>query len=390
MFSNRLPPNPVPNALSRRLAALHAERVPFVDLTESNPTRAGFEYPEDLLHGLAEATALRYEPQPFGLPMAREAIAADHARRGAVVSPAQVVLTASTSEAYSWLFKLLCNPGDGVLVPRPSYPLFEHLTRLEAVEATAYDIDYHGRWEIDAASVARAITARTRAVLVVSPNNPTGSYLKARELAHLAAICEDHELALIVDEVFVDYALDAPPDRVTDVAVRTDALAFSLGGLSKSAGLPQLKLGWIVVGGASVRRVAALEALELIADSYLSVATPVQVAAADLLARGAGIRDGICRRLRANLTALQDLTRSFPGISVLTCEGGWYAVIRVPATVPEEDLVLGLLDRERILVHPGYFFDFPREAYLVISLLPAPGTFSDAAARMLQFTATAV
>jgi aspartate/methionine/tyrosine aminotransferase len=390
MFSNRLPPNPVPNALSRRLAALRAERVPFVDLTESNPTRAGFTYPDDLLRGLADATALRYEPQPFGLPVARAAVAADHTRRGALVDPAQVVLTASTSEAYSWVFKLLCNPGDHVLVPRPSYPLFDHLTRLEAVEAIPYDIDYHGRWEIDIASVSRAASFRTRAVLVVSPNNPTGSYLNARELEQLAAIARERDLSLVIDEVFVDYALDAPADRVTDVALHTDALAFSLGGLSKSAGLPQLKLGWIVVGGAPLRRAAALDALELIADSYLSVGTPVQVAAADLLTRGAGIRDGICLRLRANLTALQNLAKFFAGTSVLACEGGWYAVIRVPATMSEEDLVLGLLDRERILVHPGYFFDFPREAYFVISLLPPPDTFSDAAARMLQFTATAV
>jgi alanine-synthesizing transaminase len=390
MFSNRLPPNPVPNALSRRLAALHAERVAFVDLTESNPTRAGFEYPDDLLRHLTDAAGLRYEPQPFGLPLARAAVAGDYARRGAHVDPTHVVLTASTSEAYSWLFKLLCSPGDHVLVPRPSYPLFEHLTRLEAVEATTYDLEYHGRWEIDAASVARAVSPRTRAVLIVSPNNPTGSYIKAAELEQLAALCNEHDLSLIADEVFVDYALDAPPDRVTDVALQTEALAFSLGGLSKSAGLPQLKLGWIVVGGTPVRRVAALEGLELIADSYLSVATPVQVAAPDILARGAAIRDGIWRRLRANLAALRGLADSFPGANVLACEGGWYAVVRVPATVPEEELVLGLLDRERILVHPGYFFDFPREAYLVTSLLPPPDVFSDAAARMLQFTATAV
>jgi alanine-synthesizing transaminase len=390
MFSNRLPPNPVPNALSRRLAALYADRVPFVDLTESNPTRAGFAYPDDLLQPLANPEALRYEPQPFGLAMAREAVAADLARRGTRPDPAHVVLTASTSEAYSWLFKLLCNPGDEVLVPRPSYPLFEHLTRLEAVEATAYDIEYHGRWEIDVASVARAVSSRTRAVLVVSPNNPTGSYLKTRELEHLAAICRDRGLALVADEVFVDYELEAPADRVTDIALRTDALSFSLGGLSKSAGLPQLKLGWIVVGGAPAQRDAALEALELIADSYLSVATPVQVAAPDLLARSARIRDGISMRLRENLAVLRSLAESFPGMNVLTCEGGWYAVVRVPATMSEEDLVLALLDRERILVHPGYFFDFPREAYLVTSLLPPPAAFRDAAARMLHFTATTV
>jgi hypothetical protein len=390
MFSNRLPPNPVPNAISRRLAALQANGVRLVDLTESNPTRAGFAYPDDLLRGLADARALQYEPQPFGLPEARHAVAADHARRGARVDPAQVVLTASTSEAYSWLFKLLCSPGDQVLVPRPSYPLFEHLTRLDAVDAASYDIEYHGRWEIDLASVTRAITSRTRAVLVVSPNNPTGSYLKRKELEDLETLCAEWDLALVVDEVFVDYGLDAPLDRVTDVALHTDVLTFTLGGLSKSAGLPQLKLGWMIVGGTSVRKVAALEALELIADSYLSVATPVQVAAADLLARGAPVRDGICRRVRANLATLRDLARAVPETTVLTCEGGWYAVVRVPATAQEEDLVLGLLDRERILVHPGYFFDFPREAYLVTSLLPAQDVFRDAAARMLHFTAAAV
>jgi aspartate/methionine/tyrosine aminotransferase len=306
------------------------------------------------------------------------------------VQASQVVLTASTSEAYAWLFKLLCNPGDRVLVPRPSYPLFEHLTRFEAVEADPYDLDYHGRWEIDLASVARALTPRTRAVLVVSPNNPTGSYLKARELDALAAISAEREMALVADEVFADYALDAPNDRVTDVAVQTGALAFTLGGLSKSAGLPQLKLGWIVVGGSPDRREAALGALELIADSYLSVSTPVQVAAASLLASGAQIRSGILWRLRTNLSALRVHASAFPDCEVLACEGGWYAVVRVPATRPEEEIVLGLLDRERILVHPGYFFDFSREAYIIVSLLPAPQVFDDAAARMLHFTSSAV
>jgi alanine-synthesizing transaminase len=390
MFSNRLPPNPVPNALSRRLAALDADRVAYIDLTESNPTRAGFAYPPDLLQSLANASALRYEPQPFGLPSAREAVAADHARRGARVDPAQVVLTASSSEAYGWLFKLLCNAGDQVLVPRPSYPLFEHLTRLEAVESTPYELEYHGRWEIDLVSLTRAITPRARAVLVVSPNNPTGSYLKTRELERLVALCGEHDLALVADEVFADYALEAPADRTTDVALRTDALAFTLGGLSKSVGLPQLKLGWIVVGGGPRRRAAALDALELIADSYLSVSTPVQLAAADLLVRGGTMRDAILSRVKRNLAALRAHAPAFPGCEVLACEGGWYAVIRVPSTRSEEDLVLGLLDRERILVHPGYFFDFPREAYLVISLLPAPEAFGDAAARMLQFVSASV
>jgi alanine-synthesizing transaminase len=390
MFSQRLPVNPVANALSQRLASLKAEGIPFVDLTEANPTRGGFPYPADLLQALSDERALYYEPQPFGLEMTREAVAVDHARRGARVHPSQVVLTASTSEAYSWLFKLLCDPGDQVLVPRPSYPLFEYLTRLETIETLTYDLEYHGRWEIDVASLVRALTPRTRAVLIVSPNNPTGSYLKRRELEQLSDLCLERHLALVVDEVFADYPLDAPADVVTDVALKSEALTFTLGGLSKLAGLPQVKLAWIVVGGAPTQRTPVLDALELIADSYLSVSTPVQVATADLLARGAGIRTGILARVRANFASLREAAKSFPETTVLTCEGGWYAVVRVPATAPEEHLVLGLLDRERILVHPGYFFDFPREAYLVTSLLPKPDVFDDAAARMLQFASTAV
>lgn len=388
MFSNRLPRNPALNELSRRLAALHAEGVAYADLTASNPTDAGFDYPPDLLERLGDPAALRYDPQPFGMATAREAVAADCARRGVAIDPRQVVLTASTSEAYSWLFKLLCDPGDRVLVPRPSYPLFEQLTRLEAIDAAPYDLEYHRRWEIDLASVAHAVTSRTRAILIVSPNNPTGSYLKGRELSQLSALCGARQLALITDEVFVDYALDAPDDRVTDVATRTEALVFSLGGLSKSVGLPQVKLGWVIVGGNAADRNAALHALELIADSYLSVATPVQVAAPELLARGAPIRSSILARVRHNLATLRDLATSFPHCEVLACEGGWYAVIRVPATRSEDEVVLGLLDRERILVHPGYFFDFPREAYVIVSLLPPRDVFTDAAARMLHFINT--
>jgi aspartate/methionine/tyrosine aminotransferase len=221
-------------------------------------------------------------------------------------------------------------------------------------------------------------------VLVVSPNNPTGSYLTRPELARLSDICHRYGLALIVDEVFADYPLDAPDDRVTDVALSTDVLAFSLGGLSKTVGLPQAKLGWIVAGGGAAERDAALESLEIIADSYLSVSTPVQIAAADLLARGAMVRDGIGARARLNHDALRRIAASFEACDVLTCEGGWYAVVRVPAHRTEDELVLELLERERVLVHPGYFFDFPREAYVVVSLLPPPDVFAGATGRMLR------
>ena len=391
MFSNRLPANRAANALSRRLASLHASGADWVDLTESNPTRVGLDYPRDLLDTLAGSGGLTYEPHAFGLPAAREAVALDYGRRRAHVSPAQVVLTASTSEAYSWLFKLLCNPGDNVLVPRPSYPLFEHLTRLEAIEAVSYDLEYQRRWHIDVDAIIARATPRTRAVLLVSPNNPTGSFVTAKELDRIAALCADRGYALIADEVFVDFALEPPADAVTDVAARTRGpLTFTLGGLSKSTGLPQLKLGWIVAGGEESARTDALSALELIADAYLSVSTPVQAAAADLLRRGAAIRDAILQRVRDNLVSLRRSASRFPAATVLACEGGWYAVMRVPSIRAEEDLVLELLDRERVLVHPGYFFDFPHEAFVIVSLLPRPDVFADASARMLHFATTSL
>jgi aspartate/methionine/tyrosine aminotransferase len=383
MFSRRLPIHAELNALSRALNQRRVKSMPVVNLTESNPTRAAIPYPRDLLAGLADASALHYEPHPSGLPSAREAVARDHARRGVAIEPRHVVLTASTSEAYTWLFKLLCDPGTGVMVPRPSYPLFAHLTRLEGICATPFDLDYHGRWEIDFTALTNA-PATTRAVIIVSPNNPTGSYVSPRQVARLSALCADRGWALIADEVFADYPLEVETPT-TDIAARSDVLAFTLGGLSKAIGLPQLKLGWIVVGGPAARRDAALAGLELIADSFLSVATPVQIAAAELLHRGASIRAAIHARIRTNLAALRDAARSFASCEVLRTEGGWSAVIRVPATRTEEQLVLNLLEHEGILVHPGYFFDFQHEAFVVASLLLPPEVFSDASTRLLRF-----
>ena len=386
MPSRRLPPHADLNALTRALAQRRADGRPVIDLTESNPTRAGFAYPSGLLRELASDSGLRYEPHAFGMRSAREAIARDHVRRGVTIDPDRIVVTASTSEAYTWLFKLLCDPGDAVLVPRPSYPLFDHLTALEGVRAVPFNLEYHGRWEIDFATLEGA-PAQTRAVIVVSPNNPTGSYGTARELERLFAMCRDRKWALIADEVFADYPLDAGAPA-TDIAARADVSAFTLGGLSKSVGLPQLKLGWIVAGGPAEARAAALAGLELIADSFLSVNTPVQAAAGDLLERGGSIRTQIHDRVRANLAALRDLARSFAACEVLNAEGGWSAVIRVPATRTEEQLVLDLLDREGVLVHPGYFFDFQREAFVVVSLLPRPDVFRDGVARLLRLASS--
>ncbi len=382
MFSERLPPHGETNRLTRALAALHARGEPVIDLTLSNPTKAGLPYPPGLLSLLADPEGLRYDPHPLGLDAARAAVARDHARRGVDVDPAQVVLTASTSEAYTWLFKLLCNPGECVLVPRPSYPLFEHLTRLEGVRAVPYDLEYHGRWEIDPATLADA-PADTRAVLVVSPNNPTGSFVSAREVQWLTEFCRAHRCALVADEVFADYALDAT-SPLTDLAVRAEVLSFTLGGLSKSVGLPQLKLGWIVVGGREDERTRAIAALELVADSFLSVATPVQVAAPALLTQGAPIRAAIHSRVRRNLDTARREAAGIPACEVLRVEGGWCAVVRIPATRTEEQFVLDLLEHERILVHPGYFFDFRHEAFIVVSLLPREDVFAQAFARVLH------
>ena len=383
MLSRRLPPHAEINALTRALERRRATGAPVLDLAESNPTRAAFAYPPDLLRDLASPAALRYEPRAAGLRAAREAVARDQARRGIDVSADQVVLTASTSEAYSWLFKLLCNAGDAVLVPRPSYPLFDHLTALEGVQACPFALEYHGRWAIDFPAFDAA-PAATRAVILVSPNNPTGSYVTAGEVERVAATCRARGWALIVDEVFADYRLDAE-ETLTDVAMRVDVPAFTLGGLSKTVGLPQVKLGWIVAGGPPAERAHAMNGLELIADSFLSVSTPVQVATADLLERGAVVRSQIHDRIRANLATLRTLASDFAACQVLRVDGGWSAVIRVPATRSEEQLVLELIEHEGVLVHPGYFFDFPREAFVIVSLLAPIDVFCDGAARLLRF-----
>jgi alanine-synthesizing transaminase len=386
MLSRRLPPHADTNALSRAIAERRVAGRTIIDLTESNPTRVGLRYPPDLLRALASEAGLSYEPHPFGLASAREAIARDHVRRGVAIDPGHVVLAASTSEAYTWLFKLLCDPGEAVLVPRPSYPLFEHLTALEGVRAVPFSLEYHGRWEIDFGTLEDAPPG-ARALIIVSPNNPTGSYVSAREAARLFALCRERRWTLIADEVFADYPLESEAP-FTDLASHADVLAFSLGGLSKTVGLPQLKLAWLVAGGPPDACARALAGLELIADSFLSVGTPVQIATSTLLECGAAIRAQIHERVRENLRMLRQLAQAFPACEVLKVEGGWSAVIRVPATRAEDQLILGVLDAEGIVVHPGYFFDFAREAFLVISLLPSTETLREGALRLLRYVAS--
>lgn len=385
-FSSRLPDVLAPNALSRAIAELRSANVPLLDLTETNPTRVGLPISADALVPLADARAQVYQPSPRGLDVARAAVAADYARRGLDVPSDRVVLVASTSEAYAILFKLLCDPGDEVLVPQPSYPLFELLTRLDGVVARPYRLDYHGRWSIDRDSLERALSPRTRAVLVVSPNNPTGSWLHRADRDWLVDRAAARGFACIADEVFADFPLMARPDHCSMVGV-SGALTFALGGLSKSVGLPQVKLGWIAVSGPESEVQAALDRLDLINDTYLSASTPVQVAAASLLAQGAATRRAIAARVAGNLDVLRATAHAHPSLTLREPEGGWSAVIEVPAIAPEETLVLDLVQRLHVVVHPGYFFDFEREAFLVVSLLPEPEVFAQALDRLLPVAA---
>ncbi len=382
MFSTRASLDLTPNRQAAALSELLARGTPIIDLTLSNPTEAGFTYPESLLVPLGNPAALRYEPSPLGLPVAREAVSREYSRRGVTMPPNRIVLTASTSEAYSLLFKLLCDPGDEVLVPVPSYPLFEHLARLDAVRLVTYPLEYHGRWSIDVAALGRLVSSRTRVVLVVSPNNPTGSFISRDELDALSMSCAEHDMALVGDEVFADYAFDGerPGPSVVD---QRAALAFSLGGLSKAAGLPQVKLGWMAVGGPVHHADASTTRLELICDTYLSVSTPIQHATASLLHEAPVIREQIRQRTGRNRETLKQFVSQAADIDLLHAEGGWYAVLRVPATRSEEQLALELLREDHVFVHPGYFFDFPREAFLVVSLLAQPEDFTHGVRRLI-------
>lgn len=379
MFSSRFHWDPSPNRLTRLLADKRRAGATVLDLTESNPTRAGLSYPSGIVESLADPRALRYDPQPAGSLAAREAVCRYYGEAGYTVEPDRVLLTASTSEAYAYLFKLLADPGDEVLVPRPSYPLFEYLATMESLRVVSYPLVYHGGWAIDCDALAAAITKRTRAIVLVNPNNPTGSFLKRDELQFL----QSRGLTLISDEVFADYAFSEDPQRVRSLAGVTDTLAFSMSGLSKIAGLPQMKLGWIVVAGPAAARAEAKEKLEWIADTYLSVSTSVQQAAPRLLELGKGIQQQIASRVRANRACLESAIAADSPCRLLALEGGWYATLQVPRIRPEEEWAIDLLEKDNVLIQPGFFFDFESEAFLVLSLLTEPETFHEGCRRLL-------
>jgi alanine-synthesizing transaminase len=387
MFSSRFHWDLRPNRLTLALAAKRAAGARILDLTESNPTHAGLHYPAEIVRAFADPRMLAYEPAPAGTPAARQAVSAYYAARGHIVPVERILLTASTSEAYAYLFKLLTNAGDEILVPRPSYPLFEFLAGMESVTVRQYPLEYHGAWSIDLHSLLKALTPRTRAIVLVNPNNPTGSYVKRGEVGALTELCARRGIALISDEVFADYKLTEDPERittlVTPLAGVEECLAFSMSGLSKAAGLPQMKLGWLVVSGPAALRAEAWEKLEWIADTYLSVCTPVQCAAARLLAAGDTVQRQIRERASANLAFARARLAGSPA-NILAVEGGWYITLQVPRIRSEEEWTLALLERAGVLVQPGYFYDFETEAYLIISLLTAPDIFREGLARLVE------
>jgi len=379
MFSSRSGSDREPNALTRELRRLGPNGL--LDLTQSNPTKAGIRYDADgILSALAQPAALSYQPSALGPLAAREAVRNLMRDQGIALPPERVVLTASTSEAYAALFKLLCDPGDEVLVPTPSYPLFEHLARFEGVRAIGYPLGFDTGWFVDVDAVAQAIGPRTRAIVLVSPNNPTGNYVTRAELARLAEL----GIPLICDEVFASFPIEPPADAAVSVLEAGSVLTFALSGLSKLAALPQIKVAWTLVGGPSHVVSEALGRLELILDAYLSPSTPSLNALPELLARRYVARDMLLARLQRNARSIRQRVAN-TAISLLPIQGGWYAVLRLPATESEEEWVLGLLERERVLVQPGYFYDFQAEPYVVVSLLTPEQALEEGIERLVRY-----
>jgi len=385
MFSHRTNWRLTPNALARALEEVRASGQEIIDLTVSNPTEAGIQLdPEVVLGALVNPAAMRYEPQPRGLRSAREVVCHYYRESHEVfdLDPERLLLTTSTSEAYSYIFRLLCNPADEILVPKPSYPLFEFLADLADVKLVPYPLVYDHGWQIDFDSLYKAATSQSRAVVIVHPNNPTGSYASAAEASALNAFCRDYGLALIVDEVFLDYAHDGVPRP--SFAGNTEALTFTLSGVSKISALPQMKFAWLATSGPKQVVEQAGARLEVIADTYLSMNAPVQLAAPVLLEQRKQVQPTLLDRLRVNLAELDRQLAGWPACTRFLTEGGWYAVLRVPVLGSDEDLAIDLLRKMAVLVHPGHFYDFPTEGHLVLSLITEPEAFREGVARLLR------
>ncbi len=384
MFAKRTNWNMTPNRLSEALAAHCAAGKPLIDLTVSNPTECGFEYDSAaILDALRNPAALAYEPNPRGMESARRAVAGYYADRHEEVSLEDIFLTTSTSEAYSYVFRTLCNPGDELLIPSPSYPLFDFLADIQDVSLVRYPLFYDHGWQIDFHSLEKAITPRTRGVIVVHPNNPTGHYTKQAEIAKLNSICSARELAIIADEVFLDFALEGA--RPASFAANRGALTFTLSGLSKISGLPQMKAAWLIASGPREWKSEALARLEVIADTYLSVNAPVQLAMPRFIEERHVFQKQVMSRVRRNLAELDRQLAAQKAVSRLEVEGGWCVVLRAPATHSDEDLALRLLNEKSIYVHPGHFYDFSSGRFLMVSLLTPELQITQRVSEILAF-----
>lgn len=382
MFAERTRWNLAANLLSQALARHRAGGRKLLDLSASNPTECEFQYDQQAILGaLCPPEALRYHPDPLGLKIARDAVNGYYAGLNLRVDPASLVLTTGTSEAYSFVFRLLCNPGDELLIPTPGYPLFDFLADIQDVKLTRYALFYDHGWHIDFHELEQLLTPLTRGIIVVHPNNPTGHFTKPDEMRRLSEICGSRGMSIIADEVFLDFALEGPPQSF---AANQDALTFTMSGLSKISGLPQMKLAWLAVSGPTEAKRAALERLEVIADTYLSLNTPVQLAAGSLLGQRHTFQQQLMARVRKNLAELDSQLARHKTCARLEVEGGWYAVLRVPATRPDEELAVELLEQHDVYVHPGHFYGFSSDGYLVVSLITPEPEFGQGVRRILE------
>jgi alanine-synthesizing transaminase len=387
MFAERTNWNLAGNRLSEALARHRASGKRLYDLTASNPTECGFAYDgEAILAALRNPAALKYKPNPKGLESARLAVTEYYSALGTQVSAEDIFLTTSTSEAYSYVFRLLCNPGDELLIPAPSYPLFSFLAEILDVKLVRYPLVYDHGWQMDLHSLQQAMTPRTRGIIVVNPNNPTGHFAKAKEMQALNELCARRSFAIIADEVFLDFSLRQ--EKPLSFAGNGEALTFTMSGLSKIAGLPQMKMAWLIASGPATLKRQAIEKLEIIADTFLSPNAPVQLATPTFLEQRSGFREQLLARVRRNLEELDRQLAAQRNCSRLEVEGGWYAVLRVPATQSDEELALALLEAKSVYVHPGHFFDFPTDGYVVLSLIAAEDDFAEGARRILELAAT--
>jgi len=385
MFSKRTDWPLSPNRFTEAQRALEAEGTQLLDLTVSNPTRVGLQHDPKIFQALLNSQALDYDPQPKGLLSARQSVAGYYRDRCGEVhlDPETFFLTTSTSEGYSYVFRLLCNPGDEILVPKPSYPLFEFLADLQDVKLVPYPLLYDHGWQIDFSLLPKVVNDRTRAIVLVNPNNPTGSYVSADEQTALNRFCKEHRLALIVDEVFLDYTHDGKQHQ--SFAGNREALTFTLSGLSKISALPQMKLAWIAINGPHDLQHEAVHRMEVIADTYLSVNAPIQLATSLFLEQRKIVQPFLLKRVRENLAELDRQLVKQKTCSRLQLEGGWYAVVRVPVTQSDEDLAISLMQDLAVLVHPGHFYDFPSDGYLIVSLITETQQFAKGIARILEF-----